>query len=291
MKVTVSQLRKIVKEVLEESPPTRRGVGKGMGFEPSADDFPAGVPTQKGMGLEPTVDSLFDDWDSHMGKDEEPGTGPVTVDADIPVDDFGYSCASCGDHMAADQVSCPNCEAMSAAMPKTMRSPGVAESTIKEMGMGQAKASGPLSVLMKHLNHIKTDSQNAQQSLVDVFQQTTNDKGAQQVQQIRDALTKIGPYVDKIMNSLNNSMGDVTQDPWAKAGVRPQRESAVPVEEMKLGLASSGFSEPNLDDLFLVPEEPFERDVDADDDEDRRLDRDPEMQYADLAFDPRRRRM
>ena len=183
MKVTVSQLRKIVREVLEESPPTRRGIGKGQGFSPATDDFPPDVPTQRGgVGFDKSVDSLFADWEKHMGRD------PSAADRDVPVDDFGYPCAVCNEPMRVDQVTCPNCDAMSMSAPKTMRSAGVAE--------------------------------------------------------------------------------------------------------MKLSLGSgAGFGEPSLDDLFLAPEQSFERDTDADDDEDRRLDRDPEMQYADLALDPRRRRM
>lgn len=134
MKITVAKLRSVVREVLEDVPQTRRGLGRRGEHDHSSDDMNAVVPTQRGlgkglasdnssavatdrgMGLEMTLDSLLANWDKHMGRE------PKDV-YDEPAHDSMFSCTTCDEKMAADQVKCKACD--DEELPKTMRSPSM----------------------------------------------------------------------------------------------------------------------------------------------------------------------
>lgn len=105
MKITAKQLRNIIKEVMDEDPKTRRGIGVRHISDQASDDMASGVPTMRGMGIKhpeaKSVDSMYSDWTAPQEMSDE--------------------CSDCGGDLNSHDGTCAKCSS-----PQTMRSPGVA---------------------------------------------------------------------------------------------------------------------------------------------------------------------
>lgn len=137
MKIKLSQLKKIIREAINESPPTRRGLAVTQGFDPHADDFDSDVKTQRGMALDSTVDSMLAAWDKHMGREPVAASRRDFSDADGEIES-SHSCENCGAKLSPHESECPDCTGWDFSGPQTKRSPGVSEMKLSLMsgGMG-----------------------------------------------------------------------------------------------------------------------------------------------------------